>query len=252
MAAEFELLFHFANRGEVFVQLLAIRLVDSSLERSGIARDRIEDGTFQAEMVLGLVQVAGRFVDEKLAKKLGRSRNRWHPGAAASPAHLTAAVDAILAAYRERGKSRGATNGFGCALVHADVAFRHAFGIHGQHPGEKRMHREVSAFDPVIQTRVEGEILAMFRQRFQQPGHFVVRSRRFREKLRLIEAQQIANADETCRTACLCSVRADGKSGTEHAGQQRVQSRESQGDAGGFQEESAPGESGRRKVHDGL
>ena len=59
------------------------------------------------------------------------------------------------------------------------------------------MHREVAAFDPVIETAVNRHVLAVFPQRLEQRGLLVRGARGFREEVLHLVAQQISDRDET-------------------------------------------------------
>ena len=85
----------------------------------------------------------GRVVEEEFTEEFLGSGDRRNTGSAAGPAHHATAMQAVFGANRERGKAGCAADRFGCALIDADVAIGHAFGIDGANAAQIGVHGEV-------------------------------------------------------------------------------------------------------------
>ncbi len=108
--AEFELLFHVAHGGEVFVELLLVALAEMALERLRVALHGVEDRALEREAVRGALAIGRVVGDEELAEQLrgpgiGGTRVPLRVQDIRQPPWMPSSEPIV-----ERGKARGAAD----------------------------------------------------------------------------------------------------------------------------------------------
>ena len=166
----------------------------------------------------GILRVLG---DEQFSEEFFRAGDGRNAGAAAGPTHLATAVQTVLGADCKRGETGGTADGLGGALIHANVALGHGFGVHAADAAEVGVDREVAALEAVIESGEEREIGTVRGERLEERRQREVATGRGGKKCGLVEAQHVADSDHA-----LWASRADGgagfardaETGAEHAG----------------------------------
>jgi hypothetical protein len=128
----------------------------------------------------------------------------------------------------------------------ADVGVGHAFGIHLEESAEKGVHREVTPFDSVIEAAQQGEVLPKRSERFEEARHLVSLARSLREKLGLVEAEEVANGDQSLGSCGVGFGGAQGRAGPED--RKGFQGRKGEGNARSL-EKVAARRSGTKRSH---
>ena len=123
--AELHLTFDVANGRQVFVEFLAVAGVELAIEGFRVAVNGVENGALEVETVGGAGEVVSPLGDEEFAEKFLGTGDGWDAGAAARPTHLTTAVETVLGADGQGGETGGPADGFGGALIDADIALGH-------------------------------------------------------------------------------------------------------------------------------
>ena len=148
-------------------------------------------------------------------------------------------MDASFGADRQRWKPRLGANFIGDELVDGDVAVAPVLGFVVQHAREKRVDGEMPAPQSVIESAIDRDLVAVCGQRLEQRRFFKAASRRFREKMFLLKAEQVAHRDEPASTGTRTACRPDRRVATGRLGHQRWQPRQSKGSGNGLNDETA-------------
>jgi hypothetical protein len=106
-------------------------------------------------------------------------------------------MDAAFGSYRERGKSRLYSHLISDELINRDVSIGAVLCFGMQDAGKKRVHREVSAFDSVIESTVKRHVLAILAQGLEERRLFVPLASRFGEYALLLKSEQVADGNES-------------------------------------------------------
>ena len=195
--AELEALLDVANRGEVFVQLVLVLAVDPLGETVRVHQPGIENGSLQTVLLVAPIQALLGIADKEPVKQLSRPGDGRHTHAGFRPRDLAATVDAALGTDRQRREPRLMANLVGHELVDGDIAARPVLRFRIEDAREERMHREVTALDPVVESAVNRQVLTHIPERFEQRGLLVGRAGRFGKELLYLIAEQIPHRDET-------------------------------------------------------
>ena len=143
--------------------------------------------------VLDLGHPGGGLTDEEFLEELLGARDRRNSCSTSGPTHLASSMDAAFRSDRERGEAGATPDGLGRELVETDVAIGSPLGIHFEHPAEKRMNRKVTSLDPVIETTIDGYLVADRIERLEESGRLVGCPRSFRKEAVELEAEQVAD-----------------------------------------------------------
>jgi dihydropteroate synthase len=81
-------------------------------------------------------------------------------------------------------------------LVERDVAVGAVLRLGVEHAGEEGVHREVAAFDAVVEAAEDRQVLSLLPERLEQGGLLVVLAGGGREEFLGLVAQQVADRDE--------------------------------------------------------
>lgn len=148
--AESDLFLHVTKRGEILVEFFAVAVAELAGERFGVAVNGIKDRCLEIELIGAAGDVGGIVRSEEFAEEFVGRGDRRDACAAARPTHHAAAVEAVLGSDGEGGKAGGAPNGFSGALIDADVALGHRFGVHATDAAEEGVDGEVAALETVV------------------------------------------------------------------------------------------------------
>jgi len=98
---------------------------------------------------------------EQLVEEFSRVGDWRHAHAGLRPGELATAVDAAFGADGEGGEAGLVADLFGEELVERDVTSRAVLRFGIEHSGEEGVHREVSAFDAVVEAAENGHQLTL-------------------------------------------------------------------------------------------
>ena len=128
---------------------------------------------------------------------------------------------------------------FGEELVERDVAVRTVLRFGVEHTGEEGVHREVSAFDAVVEAAEDGHPFALFPDGLQQGRLFEIATGGLREQLLGLVAEEVADGHEATGADAGSLGRLDGGVAAEGLRAERAESRQGQGGAEGAEDEAA-------------
>ena len=114
-------------------------------------------------------------------------------------------------------------------LVERDVAVRTVLRFGVEHAGEERVHREVAAFDAVVEAAEDGQLILLLPERFQQCRLLEVATGGLREELLRLVAEQVADRHETAGADAGSLGRLDGGVAAEGLRAEGAEAGEGQG-----------------------
>lgn len=82
------------------------------------------------------------------------------------------------------------------------------------------MNREMPSLDTVVESAIDGEVLAVLQKRFQQSCFFPTPTARLWEKVFLLEAQQVPDGNETTGSDSCAAGRLDCRVSPHRVGHQ--------------------------------
>ena len=193
---QFEAFFDVTYGREVLFELGLILLVDLSGETLRFLAHGIEDRSLHLVFLFATDAAIRGVANEKLVEEFGWVGDRWYAYAGLRPRELATAMDAALGADGERGEPGLVAELLSEELVERDVSVWAVLCLGVEHAREEGMHREVAAFDAVVEATENGHQFALRPDGLQQGRLFVVASGGGREKLLGLVAEQVADRHE--------------------------------------------------------
>jgi hypothetical protein len=149
-------------------------------------------------------------------------------------------MDAPLGADRQRREARLVPDFVGHELIDGDVSMRTVLRLRIEDARKKGMHREVPALHAVIETAINGHVLAHVPQRLEQRGLLIGGARGLGEELFHLITEQISYRDESPRAGPGTFGGLHGGIAADGTGEKRWEGGESQGCPQRFEDEAAP------------
>ena len=131
-------------------------MVDLSGETLRFLAHGIEDRSLHLVFLFATDAAIRGVANEKLVEEFGWVGDRWYAYAGLRPRELATAMDAALGADGERGEPGLVAELLSEELVERDVSVWAVLCLGVEHAREEGMHREVAAFDAVVEATENG------------------------------------------------------------------------------------------------